>query len=214
MKVGIIGTGVVGQTLGTGLVNLGHTVKIGSRDASNPKLQEWVSANGERASGGTFAEAAEFGEVLIVATHYEGTENALKLAGPDNFAGKVVIDATNPLSFGADGPSLAVGFSDSAAEQIQRLLPGARVVKAFNIVPAALMIQPDLLGELPDMFICGNDQEAKQVVTDILTAFGWPPAIDLGGLQEARLVEPLGMVWIKYYFNTKNWQHAFKLIRK
>ncbi len=214
MKVGIIGSGVVGQTLGTGLVGLGHEVKIGSRQAGNEKLVEWVGKTGDKASEGTFAEVATFGDIVILATLWDGTEQAIQMAGPANFAGKVVVDATNPMKFGPSGPNLALGFSDSAGESVQRWLPEARVVKAFNIVPAALMIKPDLLGEVPDMFICGNDDEAKKSVTEMLTAFGWPEAVDMGGIEESRLIEPLGMLWIKHFFRTKNWQHAFKLIRK
>lgn len=213
MRVGVIGTGVVGQTLGTGLVGLGHEVMIGSRQETNPKLEEWLSRNGEKAKEGTFAQAAAFGEVVILATKWEGTENALKLADPKNLEGKVLMDANNPMVFGPSGPDLALGFSDSGGEQVQRWSPGARVVKVFNIVPAFLMINPTALGETPDMFIAGDDAEAKKTTTEILTALGWP-TIDMGGIQESRLIEALGMIWIKYYFANKSPNHAFKLIRK
>ena len=214
MNIGIIGTGVVGQTLGTGLAAKGHAVKIGSRDPQSDKLQEWKTQAGPNASTGTLEEAAKFGDLVIVATNWDGTENALELAGPDNLAGKVVIDTTNPLSFGASGPDLGVGFTDSAGEQVQRYIPQARVVKALNIVSAFMMLDPDALGETADMFIAGNDAGAKQEVTAFLESFGWP-VIDLGGIQEARLLEALGMVWVKYYFNVRNeGRHAFKLIRQ
>lgn len=213
MKFGIIGSGVVGQTLGTGLIGLGHEVMIGSREANNPKLQEWLAKNGEKAREGTFAETAAFGDIVILATLWSGTENALRLADPKNLEGKVLIDATNPLAFGPSGPGLAVGFNTSGGEQIQGWASGARVVKAFNIVTAPLMINASALGETPDMFIAGNDAEAKKTVTEILEAFGWP-VIDVGGIEESRLIEPLGMLWVKYYFQTKSPNHAFKLIRK
>jgi 8-hydroxy-5-deazaflavin:NADPH oxidoreductase len=157
-------------------------------------------------------ETARFGEIIIVATNWDGTENALKLAGPENFAGKVVIDTTNPLKFGPNGPELAIGFTESAGEHIQEWLPSAKVVKAFNIITSAIMVKPDLLGETSTMFICGNDAEAKKTVTSILESMGWP-VIDLGGIVEARLVEPLAQVWIKHFFNTKSWRHAFRLIQ-
>lgn len=213
MQVGIIGSGVVGQTLGTGLIGLGHEVKIGSRSANNEKLQDWLSQNGEKASTGTFADAAAFGEIVFLCTLWDGTEQALKLAEAENLAGKIVIDVTNPLSFGPQGPSLAVGFNTSGGELIQEWIPEARVVKAFNIVTASTMINPRQYSEIPTMFIAGNDAEAKKTVTDILTAFGWE-TVDLGGIQEARLIESLGMLWIKHYFNTGKGDHAFKLLQK
>ncbi len=213
MKIGIIGSGVVGQTLGIGLTGLGHEVKLGTREPGSEKAQEWLGKAGAKASTGTFDEVAKFGDVIILATHWDGTENALKLAGSGNLAGKVLIDATNPLKFGPTGPDLAVGFSDSGGESVQRWASDSKVVKAFNIVPAAIMVNPTLLGESADMFIAGNDPEAKQTTTEILEAFGWP-VIDMGSIEEARLIEALGMLWIKHYFRTQNWQHAFKLIRK
>ena len=213
MNIGIIGTGVVGQTLGTGLAAKGHSVKIGSREPQSEKLQEWQNQAGPNSSTGTLEETARFGDLIILATNWHGTENALALAGPDNLAGKVVIDTTNPLTFGAEGPSLGVGFSDSAGEQVQRILPESRVVKALNIVSAFMMLDPNALRETPDMFIAGNDAGAKKEVTTFLEGFGWP-VIDLGGIQEARLIEAIAMVWVKYYFSVRNeGRHAFKLIR-
>lgn len=213
MKIGIIGTGMVGQTLGSGLVALGHEVKIGSREPHSQKLQEWVAQTGAAASTGTFAEAAKFGEVIYLAISWQGTEHALHLAGPENLAGKVVVDVTNPLQYGESGPSLAVGFSDSGGEQVQRWIPDARVVKALNIVGSPYMFNPaEKLGDQPDMFIAGNDAAAKQTVTELLQQAGWS-VIDTGDITESRLLEPLAMLWIKHFFRTKNGQHAFKLIR-
>lgn len=210
MKVGILGSGSVGQTVGTGFIKLGHEVKIGTRDPQ--KLQEWVAQNGAHASAGSFAEAAVFGDIVVLATLWSGTENVLQMAGESNTAGKIVIDITNPLQFGPEGPSLALGFSDSGGEQIQRWLPAAKVVKALNHVPAPVMIQADLLGETADLFICGNDQAAKETVTELMGQFGWP-VIDLGGIEQARLTEALTGLWIRYYVLTQSWQHAFKLVR-
>jgi hypothetical protein len=210
MKVGILGSGDVGKALGTGFAGLGHEVKIGSRDPG--KLQDWVGKSGPKASVGTFAEAAAFGEILVLATLWSGTEHAIQLAEPKNFAGKVVIDTTNPLGFDG-GPHLVLGHTDSAGEQVQRWLPVARVVKAFNTVGHAHMVHPDFPGGPPDMFICGNDDEAKKTVAGILKDFGWP-AIDIGGIEGARLLEPLCILWVGYGIRTGTWNHAFKLLRK
>lgn len=215
MKVGVLGTGAVGRAMGNGFIGLGHEVCMGSRDASNPNAAEWAAAAGERAATGTFADAATFAEVTVLATAWSGTENALRLAGPDNLAGKVVIDATNPLVQGEPGqlPGLALGHTDSGGEQVQRWLPDARVVKAFNIVGNAEMFAPDFPDGKADMFICGNDEEAKGVVTGILTDIGWP-TIDIGGMEGARLLEPVCLLWSIYGFRTGTWRHAFKLLRR
>lgn len=214
MKVGILGTGMVGQALGTGFVAHGHDVMMGSRDAGNEKLAEWVAKMGERASGGTFSAAAAFGEVVVLATLWSGTEHAIQLAEPRALAGKVVIDTTNPLVFSGDGPpSLALGYTDSAGEQVQRWLPDARVVKAFNIVGAGHMVNPSFPDGPPDMFIRGNDADAKETVTGVLQTFGWS-TIDVGDIKGARLLEPLALLWIDYGFRTGGWDHAFKLLRK
>lgn len=214
MKIGILGTGIVGQTVGTGFIQLGHEVRMGSRDVNNEKAIEWATAAGENASVGTFADAAAFGEILVLATKWLGTENAIQLTGAENTVDKIVIDATNPLKFSEKGPEWALGFSDSAGEQIQRWLPDAKVVKAWNTVPAALMVDATIFGEMPDMFICGDDVEAKATVTDIMKMFKWESVIDLGGIEQARLLEAMTMVWVRYYAISQNWQHAFKLIRK
>lgn len=214
MKIGILGTGDVGQALGRGFAALGHDVKMGTRDPKSEKIAAWVAKAGARASSGTFAEAAAFGDVLVIATLWSGTENALRLAGPERFANKVVIDATNPLVFEPGlPPALALGHTDSGGEQVQRWLPGARVVKCFNIAGHAHMVQPRFPGGPPDMFICGNDQAAKTTVTRILKDFGWP-ATDIGGIEGARELEPLCILWVKIAMRTGGWNHAFKLLRK
>jgi predicted dinucleotide-binding enzyme len=212
MRIGVLGTGTVGQTLGSGLIGLGHEVMLGSREANNPNALEWAAGAGGRATAGTFADAAAFGELLVLSTLWAGTENALALAGHHRFAGKTVIDTTNPLVFGDGGPSLALGTIDSGGEQVQRWLPDAHVVKAFNIVGAPHMVHPALPGGPPDMFIAGDDDEAKSAVTDILTAFGWL-TIDIGGIEGARLLEPLCILWVLYGARTGTWNHAFKLLR-
>jgi predicted dinucleotide-binding enzyme len=214
VKIGILGTGDVGRALGNGFIALGHEVKMGARDAHNEKAIAWARTSGINASSGTFADAAEFGDVIVLALLWAGAENAVKLAGPENFAGKVVIDAINPLVFEpGKGPALAVGHTDSAGEAVQRWLPSARVVKAFNIIGNAHMFQPDFPCGPPDMFICGDDDSAKQTVTGILKDFGWS-TIDIGGIEGSRLLEPMCVLWVGYAFKTGTYNHAFKLLRK
>jgi len=215
MKVGVLGTGDVGRRLGGGFVSRGHDVMIGSRDPSSEKVRDWLAQQNGRASAGTFAEAASFGELLVLPTKWDGTGNALELAGAQNFRGKVLIDATNPLrNEPGKPPGLALGHTDSGGEQVQRWVPDARVVKAFNIVGNPHMIDPDFPGGPPDMFICGNDANAKRQVTDICTSFGWQGATDIGGIEGARELEPLCILWVKYGFVTGGWNHAIKMLKK
>lgn len=214
MKIAIFGTGDVGRALGNGFISRGHEVKMGSRDARNEKALAWAAEAGARASTGTFEEAAKFGEVAVLATLWAGTESALRLAGPENLANKAVIDATNPLVFAPGAPpALALGHTDSGGEQVQRWLPSAHVVKAFNIVGNAHMVDPKFEGGPPDMFICGNDADAKKTVTGFLTAFDWE-TIDIGGIEGARLLEPMCILWVLYGIRGGSWNHAFKLLRK
>lgn len=216
MKIGILGSGDVGHRLADGFVEFGHIVKIGSRNPNQQKIIEWIHEydNG-KASSGTFAEAASFGELDILATSWSGAIDAINMADPRNFAGKILIDVTNPLDFSKGmPPRLALGHTDSAGETVQRMLPDSKVVKAFNIVGNPNMVHPDFPGGPPTMFICGNDEESKKTVTDnILTKFGWE-TIDIGGIEGARLLEPLAFLWITHYFRTGNGNHAFKLLRK
>ncbi len=215
MKIGIFGTGDVGRTLANGFLATGHQVMMGSREAANEKALAWAkeSGAGSAASTGTFADAAKFADVVVLAVSWSGAESALKLAGAGNLADKVVIDAVNPLTMGPQGLELAIGHTDSAGEQVQRWLPAARVVKAFNSVGYAQMFKPEFPGGPPDMFICGNDDAAKKTVTDILMSFGWS-TIDIGGIEGSRLLEPLCMLWINYAMRAQSHSHAFKLLRK
>jgi predicted dinucleotide-binding enzyme len=214
LKVGILGTGDVGKALGKAFIALGHEVKMGSRDAHNEKAVAWASTAGINASSGTFEDAVKFGDVVVLALLWAGAENAIKLAGVENFEGKVVIDAINPLVFEPGKPlTLAIGHTDSAGEQVQRWLPSAYVVKAFNTVGYAHMFKPDFPGGPPDMFICGNDAAAKETVTAILKDFGWP-TIDIGGIEGSRLLEPMCVLWVGYAMRTGSGNHAFKLLRK
>ncbi|HYY86170.1 MAG TPA: NAD(P)-binding domain-containing protein [Nitrososphaeraceae archaeon] len=216
MRVGILGSGEVGRRLADGFIELGHQVKIGSRDPNQSKISEWINKHDkEKASSGTFADTATFGELVVLATLWEGTAHAIQLANSKNLAEKIVIDVTNPLDFSKGmPPSLAVGHTDSAGEIIQRMLPDSKVVKAFNIVGNPHMIHPDFPGGKPSMFICGNDERAKKFVTeDILSKFGWE-TIDIGMIEGSRLLEPLALLWILQYFRTGSGNHAFKLLRK
>ncbi len=214
MRVGILGSGGVGQDLGLGFIGLGHTVKMGSRNPAKAEIKTWLVNAGEKASAATFAEAAAFGEMAVLATRWTGTENAIRLAGPDNLAGKVVIDTTNPLlSRGNSLPQLAIGGDDSASEQVQRWLPKAKVVKAFNSVNHAHMVKPSFAGGPPDMFICGDDAAARETVAGICRKFGWG-VVDMGKLEAARLIEPLALIYIRNAIRTGNWNCAFKLLIK
>jgi len=213
MKIGILGTGDVGQTLGKAFVSLGGDVKMGSRDAKNAKALGWAKGVGAKATVGTFGEAAAFGEVVVLATLGSANEAVIKATGAERFRGKVVIDTTNPLDFSTGKPQLSIGHTDSAGEQVQRLLPDAKVVKAFNTVGNAHMFRPSFVGGPPDMFICGNDVGAKRTVASILGDFGWG-TVDLGGIEAARLLEPMCLAWVTYGMLTNSWNHAFKLLRK
>jgi predicted dinucleotide-binding enzyme len=214
MKIGILGSGTVGQTLGRGLLALGHEVRIGTRDAKNPKVTDWVAASGPKASSGTFADAAGFGEVIFLCTLWAGTENALRMAGSEHFSGKVVVDVTNPLeTVEGYGPRLAIGHTTSAGEKVQEWLPVSRVVKAFNTITAAFMIDGRFGSEKLDMFIAGNDAVAKKVVAGFLTHFHWNTH-DLGGIEESRILEYFAMLWIRYGVINNVWNHAFKMVRK
>jgi predicted dinucleotide-binding enzyme len=216
MKIGIIGFGDVGRKLADGFIELGHQIKIGSRDPNQSKITEWIDKHDkEKASSGTFAETASFGELIVLATLWEGTADAIQLANSKNLANKIVIDVTNPLDFSKGmPPRLALGHTDSAGETVQRMLPDSKVVKAFNIVGNPHMIHPDFPGGKPTMFICGNSEAAKKIVTDdILSKFGWE-TIDIGGIEGSRLLEPIALLWILHYFRTGNGNHAFKLLQK
>jgi 8-hydroxy-5-deazaflavin:NADPH oxidoreductase len=213
MNIGIIGSGAVGQQLAKDLISHGHKVTIGTRDAS--KLSEFSSLN-PNVRLASNADAAKFGEMVLLATHWDGTQNAIVLADPKNLTGKVVVDITNPLDFSSGQPALSIGFNTSAGEQVQAWLPESHVVKALNSITAHAMLNPKTyIGGNPDMFIAGNDQNAKKTVQDFLEAVGWG-VVDLGDITKSRLIEPLAMIWITVGFNsgwTKS-NHAFQLLNK
>lgn len=202
MRIGVLGTGVVGRTLATKLVSLGHEVRMGSRQAGNEKAVEWTREAGAGASEGSFADAAELGELVINATAGAVAVDALRMAGADNLAGKVVIDVSNPLDFSRGMPPvLTVCNDDSVAERIQRELPDARVVKSLNTVNADVMVTPEVVPGDHTMFVAGNDADAKRQVTDLLESFGWPRerVLDLGDVTAARGMEMYLPLWLRLF---------------
>lgn len=187
---------------------------IGSREPA--KLADFVAEQKGRVQSGSFEQAAKFGELVVVATLFSGTKHAIDLAGPANFAGKTVIDCTNPLRF-EEGkmPELSIGFDNSAGEEVQRWLPDAKVVKAFNIIGNQFMVDPQFPDGPPTMLIAGNDGGAKQTVTELIESLGWKDAVtDLGRIEESRYLEPMCIVWVHYGIRTGAWDHAFKMLRK
>ena len=211
-KIGIIGSGTVGQQLGLGFLKSGYEVKIGTRDPE--KLKDWLKKAGNSASVGSLKETASFGEIIIICTMWAGTENAINLADKENFKNKIVIDVTNPLVFEEnEAPKLALSYPNSAGATIQKWLPNSKVVKAFNIVTASYMTNPKLEEGKPDMFIAGNDKEAKKIVSGIISKFGWT-VHDLGDINQAYLLEALAMIWITYGFLNNHFTHSFKLLNK
>ncbi len=202
MKIGVLGTGVVGQTLAGRLVGLGHEVVMGARQTGNEKATGWAAAAGPSASAGTFADAARHGELLVNATAGTASLDALGAAGSENLAGKVVVDVANPLDFsGGMPPSLSVCNTDSLGEQIQRTFPDARVVKSLNTVNADVMVHPEIVPGSHTMFLCGNDDAAKQEVRALLESFGWPPAdlLDLGDIGASRGMEMYLPLWLRLW---------------
>src|SRR5215472_771919 len=213
MKVGVLGSGDVGKTLGGGFLKHGHEVMMGTRTAA--KLSDWAAQN-TKARVGSFADAAAFAEMVVLAVKGTASADACRAAGAKNLSGKVVIDATNPI---ADAPPVNgvlkffTNLDESLMERLQREFASARFVKAFNSVGNALMINPQFKGGKPTMFICGNDEAAKQTVRGVLDQFGWETA-DMGKAEAARAIEPLCMLWCIPGFLHNEWTHAFKLLKK
>lgn len=213
MKVGVIGSGVVSQVLADGFLRHGDEVLRGSRDPA--KLGQWKAGAGAKARTGTFAEAARFGELAVLAVKGTAASEALD-ACAGGLDGKTVIDTTNPI---ADAPPVNgvlrffTGPNESLLEALQARAPRAKLVKAFSCVGNALMVNPQLPGGTPTMFICGDDEEAKRQVGSILDRFGWETE-DMGAAEAARAIEPLCMLWCIPGFRRNSWTHAFKLLRR
>jgi predicted dinucleotide-binding enzyme len=210
-KFGVLGSGVVAKTLATGLKKHGYDVRIASRGGD--KLQDFSAESG--IPSGTFEDVTRWADVIVLAVKGTAAESAVKIAGANNLAGKVVIDTTNPI---ADEPPVDgvlkffTGPNESLLERLQKAVPAARFVKAFNSVGNAYMVNPSLPGGPPTMFLCGNDAEAKKVVTGVLQKFGWDAA-DMGGAAGARAIEPLCQLWCIPGLREGRWTHAFKLLR-
>jgi predicted dinucleotide-binding enzyme len=212
MKIGIIGSGVVAQTLAGGFLKHGHEVMVGTRDAA--KLADWAKAN-PSGKVGKFTDTAKFGDVVVLAVKGTVAADAVRGAGVTNLRGKTVIDATNPL---ADSPPVngvlkfTTNLDESLMEKLQREFARIHFVKAFNSVGAACMVNPQFKGGKPTMFICGNDDPAKKTVAAILDQFGWETA-DMGKAEAARAIEPLCILWCIPGFLQNDWVHAFKMLR-
>jgi 8-hydroxy-5-deazaflavin:NADPH oxidoreductase len=215
MKIGILGTGIVGEAIGTKLIQLGHEVKMGSRTANNEKAATWVKQNGRNASQGTFADAAASGEIVFNCTSGQASLEALGLAGTGNLKGKVLVDIANPLDFSRGmPPSLFVCNTGSLGEQIQRAFPETKVVKSLNTMNCNLMVNPGLLKEDHLVFVSGNDADAKATVTMILQDwFGWRSVIDLGDITTARGTEMMLPLWVSLMGKVGTPMFNFKLVK-
>jgi predicted dinucleotide-binding enzyme len=213
MKIGVLGSGQVGQVLAAGLLKHGHSAMIGTRQPASDAMHKWLAENPAGAVG-TFEQTAKSGDLLVLSPLGSAVAQVIELAGKTNFAGKVLIDTTNPI---ADAPpaegvlKFFTGPNESLGEKIQALVPAARVVKAFNSVGAARMVNPHYEQGPPTMFLCGNDQAAKNTAIGLIRELGWEP-FDLGGILAARAIEPLCMLWCIPGFLHNQWTHAFKLL--
>jgi predicted dinucleotide-binding enzyme len=213
MRVGVLGSGEVGRRLAEGFSGRGHEVMIGSRDPNKSELRDWLSGDGSGIEAGSFEQAAAHGELIVLAVLGSAGEEAIADAGPDNFGGKVVIDAMNPLDFsGGFPPKLSISGEDSLGERVQRALPDARVVKAFNTIGNPYFVDPSFSEGQPTMLIAGNDQAAKDTVRNVLTDFGWSDTVDIGGIEGSRELEAICIVWVKIGGARGAWDHGFRLL--
>ncbi len=211
MKIGILGSGDVAKALAGGFLKSGHEVMLGTRTTS--KLADWAQKN-PRARTGSFADAAQFGDMVVLAIKGTAALEAVRAAGPTNLARKTVMDVTNPI---ADAPPVngVIKFfttlDEALMERLQKEFPEVRFVKAFNSVGNAFMVNPQFKGGKPTMFICGNDDAAKKTVAGIVEQFGWEVS-DMGKVEAARAIEPLCMLWCIPGFLRNDWAHAFKMV--
>jgi predicted dinucleotide-binding enzyme len=217
LKVGILGSGEVGQTLGSGLLKWGYKVMLGSRDPTKAEVVSWLQANfGPHASLGNFGDAAKFADIVIIATRDGGdTEGSLITAGLEHVKGKIVWDTINPLSFADDGSAhLKIGLSASHGESVQKWVPNAKVVKVFNAIGAGDMVNPMFEDGDPTMFIAGDDQGAKSTTTAVLSDLGWKHIVDTGAIAQSRLLEPMAVLWFRYSVQKNSTHHSFSLLTK
>ena len=216
MKIGVLGTGMVGNALATKLVELGHEVTMGARESGNDRALHWAGQAGEHGSQSSFHGAARFGEIVINATSGTASIEALEMAGADELAGKILIDVANPIADGPGSPpQLEYCNDDSLGERIQAHFPNARVVKALNTVNASVMTDPGSLAEPTSVFVCGGDDEAKATVADLLESFGWErdQIVDLGGIESARGTEMYLAFWLRAMFAVGNPMFNVRLVR-
>lgn len=214
-RFAVLGTGAVGETIGTKLIELGHSVMMGSRTTGNEKALAFADKNGKKAGAGTFADAAAFSEIIINCTAGSGSMDALKSAGEANLAGKVIIDIANPLDFSQGmPPSLFISNVNSLGEEIQKQFPSAKVVKTLNTMWCGIMVNPAMLGSDHNVFLSGNDSDAKSTVCDMLRSFGWAEQniIDLGGIITARATEMYLPLWLSIYMRDKNGAFNIKIV--
>lgn len=215
MKIGILGTGIVGKTIGGKMVELGHQVMMGSRTKDNVKAAEFVASQGKGAFQGTFADAAAFGEVIFNCTKGEHSQEVLTLAGAEHLKGKILMDVSNPLDFSKGfPPSLTICNTDSLGETLQRAFPEVKIVKTLNTMNCVLMMNPGNLKGPHDVFVCGNDDSAKLKVTEILQQWlGWENVIDLGDITNSRGTEMLLPIWVRLYGKFGNGNFNFHINR-
>ena len=214
MNIGIIGSGDVAQALGIGLLELGHSVMLGTRDQDKKELAMWRKKARKGALLGNTTQAANFAETVILAVAWHAAEDILAQIRPE-VAGKIVIDVTNPLVFHDDEPpTLSVGHTISGGEIVQQSLPDSHVVKTLNIINHANMVNPKYTEAIPIMFVCGNNQSAKLHVRDLLEDLGWQDLLDIGGIEKSRLLEPLSLLWVEYGVKRDTWNHAFAVAIK
>jgi hypothetical protein len=205
---------MVGATLGSKLVQLGHEVKMGSRSESNESAVEWARRNGAHASHGTFSDAAAFGEIVFNCTAGAASLAAITSAGATTLKGKILVDVANPLDFSKGmPPTLTVCNTDSLGEQVQKRFPNVKVVKALNTMNCRVMVEPALVPGEHDLFLCGNDSQAKAKVADILKSFGWKSIIDLGDITAARGMEMLLPIWLRLMGLYQSPDFNFKIVR-
>jgi predicted dinucleotide-binding enzyme len=214
MRIGIIGSGDVAQSLGNGLVEAGHRVMLGTRDTSKRELAAWRKKSDKSRSLGSTTEAASFGDIAILAVAWHAAEDVLAQVRPQ-LSGKVVIDVTNPLVYHEDSaPTLSVGHTISAGEIVQQCLPDSHVVKTLNIINHTHIVRPKYQEGIPIMFVCGNNDSAKKQAHEILIDLGWVDSLDIGSIEKARVLEPMCLLWVEYGVVRNTWDHAFAVLTK
>ncbi len=214
MRIGIVGSGEVAQSLGNGLVKAGHDVMLGTRDVNKKELAAWRKKGDRKRSLGSTTEAAAFGEMVVLAVAWHAAEDVLAQVRPE-LAGKVVIDVTNPLIFNeGEPPQLSVGHTMSAGEIVQASLPDSHVIKTLNTINHRHMAFPNYKEGLPIMFVCGNNQSAKNATRDLLSDLGWEDMLDIGGIEKSRILEPLCLLWLEYGVARNTFDHAFAVLLK